>query len=269
MTRLSGKVAVVTGAASGIGATTAELLASEGASVVLADIDADAAEELAATIRDRGYDAIAVAFDLGDERSISSLIEQTVAITGGIDVLHNNAAATALASTRDLLIADTGVDVWDDTLRINARGTLLAIKAVVPHMLARGGGSIINTSSGASLAGDLGHCAYGASKAAINAITMYAATEYGKQSIRVNAVAPGLIVTPASQSSGHSEAMATIMLDNHLTPRLGEPMDVAYAVLYLASDESSFVTGQIISVDGGLSAHQPYFSELLAQAREG
>ena len=112
--------------------------------------------------------------------------------------------------------------------------------------------------------GDFAPAAYGASKAAINSITRYAATEYGKQGIRVNAIAPGLILTEATKASGHAEHLLPIMLDNMLTPRAGEPLDIAYMVLYLASDESAYVTGQVLSVDGGLGAHQPYVAEMRA-----
>src|SRR4051794_12872382 len=155
MNRVSGKVAIVTGAASGIGAATAELLASEGARVVVADLDGEGAERQALHIRELGHDAISIAFDLGNEASIAALIDGTVEHFGGLDVLHNNAAATRLAATEDSLIADARGAVWDETMRINVRGTLLATKLAVPHMLARGGGSIINTSSGAAELGDL------------------------------------------------------------------------------------------------------------------
>lgn len=264
MGRVDGKVAIVTGAASGIGAATAELLAREGAKVVVADVDADGGRAQAERILADGYQAMAIQFDLGDEGSIQSLVDETVSALGGIDVLHNNAAATRLAGTEDVVIEETRAAVWDETFRINVRGTALMIKAVVPHMLARGGGSIINMSSGAGAAGAVGHPAYGASKAAINAVTKYAATEFGKRGVRVNAIAPGLIVTEASRASGHADALQEIMLANKLTPRLGTPTDIAYAVLYLASDESGYVTGQVIDVDGGSLAHQPYFSEMAA-----
>ncbi len=264
MGRVAGKVAIVSGAASGIGAATAAVLAAEGARVVVADIDAAGAERQAALIASRGHEAVAIAFDLGDETSIASLIEQAVATFGGLDIVHNNAAATTLAATRDGLISAADPSVWDETMRINTRGTMLATKLAVPHMIARGGGSIINMSSGASLAGDLGHPAYAASKAAINAITMYAATEFGKLGVRVNAIAPGLIVTEATLESGHAEALFDVMLANHLTPRLGQPLDIANAVLFLASDESTFITGQVICVDGGVLSHMPYYSEMRA-----
>jgi NAD(P)-dependent dehydrogenase (short-subunit alcohol dehydrogenase family) len=264
MGRVDGKVAIVTGAASGIGAATAQLLAEHGARVVVADMNLGGAEAHAAHIRSLGHEAVAMAFDLGDEASIASLIERTVAELGGLDVLHNNAAATQLAAHSDGPVSAAEATVWDDTMRINARGTALAIKLAAPHMIERGGGSIINTSSGASLLGDLGHAAYGASKAAINAITMYAATELGKQGIRVNAIAPGLILTDATVASGHAEALLPIMISNAMTTRVGVPLDIAYMVLFLASDESTFVTGQVICVDGGMMAHQPYISELRA-----
>jgi NAD(P)-dependent dehydrogenase (short-subunit alcohol dehydrogenase family) len=265
MARLDGKVAIVTGAASGIGAATAEVLAREGAKVVVADLDGDRARSHAERITADGHDAVGSAFDLGDPASIEELVGSVVSTCGGIDVLHNNAAATHLAATRDSPILQADPEVWDETFRINVRGTVLMIKAVVPYMLERGGGSIINTSSGAGAAGDLGHTAYGASKAAINAITLYAATQFGKLGVRVNAIAPGLVETSASATSGHTGPLRDIMLSNHLTPRLGTPLDIANAVLFLASDESSFVTGQIMGVDGGILSHAPYYSELMAQ----
>jgi NAD(P)-dependent dehydrogenase (short-subunit alcohol dehydrogenase family) len=266
MGRIDGKVAVVTGAASGIGAATAEVLAREGAKVVVADLNADGARSHAERISADGHEAVGIAFDLGDPASIEELIGSVVSRFGRIDVLHNNAAATHLAATRDSPILQADPEVWDDTLRINVRGTALMIKAVVPHMIERGGGSIINTSSGAGAAGDLSHTAYGASKAAINAITLYAATQFGKQGVRVNAIAPGLIETSATATSGHTGPLRDIMLANHLTPRLGTPIDIANAVLFLASDESSFVTGQIMGVDGGVLSHAPYYSEFMAQS---
>ena len=264
MGRVQGKIAIVTGAASGIGAATAQLLAEHGARVVVADLDAEKAEAHAASLRAAGHDAIAIGFDLGDEDSIAALIERTVAEFGGLDILHNNAAAVMLAAQEDGPIGAAKASVWDDTMRINARGTALAIKHAAPHMVARGGGSIINTSSGAGLLGDLGHAAYGASKAAINAITMYAATEFGKQGVRVNAIAPGLIVIPGKKTSDHSGSLLDIIVANMLTTRAGAPLDIAYMVLYLASDESEYVTGQVLCVDGGMAAHQPYISEMRA-----
>jgi NAD(P)-dependent dehydrogenase (short-subunit alcohol dehydrogenase family) len=266
MDRLRGKVAIVTGAASGIGAATAEVLAEEGARVVVADLNEDGAHQQAERLVAAGHDVTAARFDLGDEQSIAALVSHTLDAFGSLDVLHNNAAATHLAATRDLPIAAADPAVWDETMRINVRGTMLATKLAAPHLIAGGGGSIINTASGSGLTGDLSNPAYGASKAAIISLTQYAATQYGKQGLRVNAIAPGLIVTPATAESGHSQRLGDIMLRNTLLPRLGAPRDVAYLVLFLASDESGFVTGQILGVDGGMHAHAAYYSDFMALA---
>jgi NAD(P)-dependent dehydrogenase (short-subunit alcohol dehydrogenase family) len=261
MGRLNEKVAVVTGAASGIGAVTAERLAAEGAHTVVADLDLDGAKAVAELIRTAGGSAVAVAVDLGDIESVRAMVESAVGTFGGVDILHNNAAATQLAAKRDLPVAEADPAVWDETLRINLRGTMLAIQAAVPHLVARGGGSIINTSSGAGLAGDLSHPAYGASKAALINLTQYVATQHGKQGVRCNAIAPGFIVTAASAGSAHGAIQET-MLRHHLTPRLGRPEDIASAVVFLASDEAAFITGQTLCVDGGLLAHQPYVADM-------
>ena len=166
----------------------------------------------------------------------------------------------SLSSTVDAAVEAVDVSVWDDTMRINLRGTMLASRYAIPLMRARGGGSIINTSSGAAQAGALGYSAYGVCKAGIEALTRYVAAQHGKEGIRCNAIAPGLIVTPAT--IGHyAGPVGEMMLSHHLTPRLGKPEDVAHAVVYLASDEAAFVTGQIINVDGGLLSHQPYYAD--------
>ncbi|MEW2044189.1 glucose 1-dehydrogenase [Streptomyces sp. NPDC005476] len=261
MGRLEGKIAVVTGAAGGIGAATARRLAAEGAHTVAADLDSDGAEAVVREIRAAGGSATAVPVDLGDVESVRAMVAAAVETYGGLDVLHNNAAATHLAARRDLAVLEADPAVWDETLRINLRGTMVAVQAAVPHLIARGGGSVINTSSGAGLAGDLRNPAYGASKAALLNLTQYVATQYGKQGVRCNAIAPGFIVTPASTGSAHG-AIWEAMLRHHLTPRLGRPEDVAAAVVFLASDESAFITGHTLRVDGGLLAHQPYVADL-------
>src|SRR3954452_12822491 len=196
--RLAGRSAIVTGAAGGIGRATALCLASHGASVVVADLNADGAATTVSTIQERGGRAIAIVTDVGVESSIRSMIEQSVAEFGRLDVLHNNAAALGA----DLLRRDLGVDamdldVWNQTMKVNLAGPMLASKYAIPHMISGGGGSIINTSSGASLAGDTRLTAYGVSKGGLNTLTAYIATQYGKQGIRCNAIAPGLILTEA------------------------------------------------------------------------
>lgn len=258
MGRLDGKIAIITGAASGIGQATARRVAAEGARTVVADLNGAGAKEVADAITAAGGEAIAVTADLGDITSVRAMVEAAVTAYGGLDILHNNAAATRLAATEDLPVSAADPAVWDTTMQVNLRGALVAIQAAVPHMIARGGGSVINTASGAGLAGDLGHPAYGASKAALVSLTRYVATEFGKQGIRCNAISPGFIVIPGKPGR---EAVAATMLRHSLTPRLGTPDDVAALAVFLASDESAFITGQNICVDGGMLAHQPYVAD--------
>jgi NAD(P)-dependent dehydrogenase (short-subunit alcohol dehydrogenase family) len=258
MGRLDGKIAIITGAASGIGRATAQRVAAEGARTVVADLDAAGAREVAGKISAAGGLATAVQMDLGDAASVRAMVDSAVAAYGGLDILHNNAAATHLAATKDLPVSAADPDVWDETMRINLRGTMVAIQAAVPHMIARGGGSVINTASGSGLTGDLRNPAYGASKAALVNLSRYVATEFGKQGVRCNAVSPGFIAI--GEKPGR-EAVHATMLRHALTPRLGRPEDVAAMVVFLASDESAFITGQNVCVDGGMLAHQPYVAD--------
>ena len=258
MGRLDGKIAIITGAASGIGQATARRVAAEGARTVVADLNGAGAMQVADAITAAGGEAIAVGADLGDNESVRAMVEAALTAYGGLDILHNNAAATRLAAAEDLPVSAADPAVWDTTMRVNLRGALVAIQAAVPHMIARGGGSVINTASGAGLAGDLGHPAYGASKAALISLTRYVATEFGKHGIRCNAISPGFIVIPGKPGR---KAVAATMLRHCLTSRLGAPDDIAALVVFLASDESAFITGQNICVDGGMLAHQPYVAD--------
>jgi NAD(P)-dependent dehydrogenase (short-subunit alcohol dehydrogenase family) len=256
--RLDGKIAIITGAASGIGRATARRVAAEGARTVVADLNDAGAKRVAEEIVAAAGEAMAVRADLGDNDSVRAMIEAAVTAYGGLDILHNNAAATHLAATKDLPVSAADPDVWDDTMRINLRGTMVAIQAAVPHMIARGGGSVVNTASGSGLTGDLRNPAYGASKAALISLTRYTATEFGKQGVRCNAISPGFIVI--GEKPGREVVNAT-MLRHALTPRLGRPDDIAAMVVFLASDESAFITGQNICVDGGMLAHQPFLAD--------
>jgi NAD(P)-dependent dehydrogenase (short-subunit alcohol dehydrogenase family) len=262
--RLAGKIAIVTGAASGIGATTAETFARAGAQVVVADINLEAAEAQAAKIRAAGFEARALRVDLGEPESIRALIADTVTACGGLDVLHNNAAATQLSSTRDTDVEHMDTEVWDALMRINLRGTMLAIQSAIPEMRKRGRGAIINTSSGSSLAGAGSFTAYAVTKAGINVLTEYVAVQHGKEGIRCNAICPGLIVTPSTASTyAAAGGPGELMLRHHLTARLGKPEDVAGMALFLASDDAEFVTGQVICVDGGASAVHPFNADMM------
>ena len=260
--RVTGKVALVTGAGGGIGAACARALAREGAAVAVADIDLAAAQRQAETIVAEGGRAIALQVDMGDEASVTAMVEATVEQLGGLDILHNNAADTRLSSTRDMPVEKVDTEVWDAIMRVNLRGSMIASRAAIPHLRKRGG-AIVNTSSGASLSGSLSHSAYSASKAAINSLTQSLATQHGKEGIRCNAIAPGLIVTPSTKDTYAKSDIGEVMLRHHLTPRLGRPEDIAAAVVFLASDDAGFITGQVICVDGGMLAHQPYVADFM------
>jgi len=262
--RVVGKVAVITGSASGIGRATAELFAAEGASVVIADLDGDGAERVAVGIRAAGGRAIAQQTDIAVEADVARMVEAAVGEFGDLHVLHNNAAMTAAhehAQDADLLTMS--VDFWDRSFSVNLRGAMLASKHAIPVMIAGGGGAIVNTSTNQSLAGDLSQFAYSAAKAGVNALTRSIATAYGRRGIRCNTVAPGFIATAATGEAVSAE-MADAIVSNNLIPRAGQATDLAHAVLYLASDEASFVTGQLISIDGGQLSHLPHYAYLNA-----
>jgi NAD(P)-dependent dehydrogenase (short-subunit alcohol dehydrogenase family) len=253
---LRGRVAIVTGAGGegGIGECTARLLAEAGARVVLADLtDSKLAKTTAALIND-GLDVAHCHTDIADERSVASLIRFTQQKYGRLDILDNNAASQGQAEDRE--VTSMPVELWDHIMAVNARGTMLACKHALPLMLAGGGGSIINISSGTSTAGDFFATAYAASKGAINTLTRYVATQYGPRGIRCNALVLGLIATPVLKAT-MPEPLREIFRDNKLCARLGEPRDVAEMVVFLASDRSLYITGQLLPVDGGFYAHTP------------
>jgi NAD(P)-dependent dehydrogenase (short-subunit alcohol dehydrogenase family) len=258
--RLAGKSAIVTGGASGIGAATVRRLVDEGAKVTIGDVDAAAAEALA---KELGDSAQGIEFDAGDVSSVERLVTEAVKWSGRLDILHNNAAIMAPEHIgQDTNPVDIDFDVWDRTFDVNVRGYLAGIKHAIPHMIDSGGGSIIMTASGSALRGDLSNIAYGASKGALITLTKYVATIYGKQGIRCNAINPGLIRTEGGKRNV-TGPLVEIMERNTLTPRLGQPEDIAACVAYLASDDAAFVTGAIIDVDGGMLCHMPYMSDVL------
>jgi NAD(P)-dependent dehydrogenase (short-subunit alcohol dehydrogenase family) len=251
---LAGKVAIVTGAAAGIGAETARLLAQCGANVVLAGPAGERLTATAAALRGAGLQAVSYAVDIADEASVQALIAFTVKTFGGLHILDNNAAATALAGDGDVM--SMSVEVWDRIMGVNARGTMLMCKHALPAMIESGGGSIINISSGTSTAGDMQFTAYAASKGAINTLTRYIATQYGHKNIRCNALALGLVRTEALEA-GLPAPFQTLFAAHNLPGRIGEPRDIAEMVLFLASDRSPWITGQVLPVDGGFFAHVP------------
>jgi NAD(P)-dependent dehydrogenase (short-subunit alcohol dehydrogenase family) len=253
--RLQGKVAIVTGGAGGIGAATARAMASEGASVVIVDIDAARAEQVAQGIAASNGTAFSVSADLSEETGVEAAIRATVTRYGRLDVLHNNAAMTdSDFLSRDTQVTDLSLEVWERTMAVNLRSQMLMCKHAIPDMVRDGGGSIINMSSGASLKGDRTRTAYGVSKAGVNTLTMYVAASHGKQGVRANTIVPGLIVTDAVRAHLTDRMLAGLGRAT-LTPYVGEPEDVANLVVFLASDESRYITGQMIAIDGGMSAH--------------
>jgi NAD(P)-dependent dehydrogenase (short-subunit alcohol dehydrogenase family) len=281
---LAGKVAIVTGGAGGIGVATVAALAAAGASVILADLPdvlaglpavpaglADTASGLADTASGLANTASGTlggpdsrvadcAVDVSSEDSVRSLIRFAADTFGGIDIVVNNAALIA-AIPRDHDVVTMPVELWDEVMAVNLRGPMLLCKHAVPFMIERGGGSVINMASGQGLSGDRTMVAYGSSKGGLIALTRFVAAAYGDHGVRCNAVAPGLIKTPALEADMPEPVQAMIRKHN-LLPRLGDPQDVASIVTFLASPAASFITGQIISVDGGFLAHLPSMAVL-------
>ena len=258
--RLEGKVAIVTGGASGIGAATARRLVAEGARVAIGDVNGLRAESVAADI---GSAAAGIQFDAGDVESVKLLVDRAVERFGRLDILHNNAAIMAPEVIgRDTNPVDIDFAVWDKTMEVNLRGYLAGCKYAIPHMIESGGGSIILTASGSGVFGDLSNVAYGTSKAGIIGLNRYIATIYGSAGIRCNAINPGLIRTEGGKGNV-PDAMLPIMQRNTLVPRLGMAEDIAATVAFLASDDAAFITGISINVDGGLTCHAPYMSDFL------
>lgn len=250
MGRVTGKVALITGGAAGIGQETARTLAREGAQVVIADLNAEGAAQ---TAHDIGSSATSVFFDATEPESIEAMVQFTVERHGRVDILHNNAALVGPdAWTKDLTVLDTSIDMWDRAFATNVRSIFVACKYAIPHMIEGGGGSIINMASIGGLRGGRALTAYGTTKAAVIGLTRYVAAQHGKQGVRCNAIAPGVIQT--QQLLDAVPDLPTRALATVATPRVGLPSDVAQLVLYLASDESAFVTGETYRIDGGSMA---------------
>lgn len=251
---LSGKVAIVTGASSGIGRATAALFAREGASVVLAGRRRAALDELVGEIRAQGGCATALAGDVADEDFAETLVERATSEFGGVDVALNNAATLG-----DLAVPLTDLprSKWEDTLATNLTSAFLGAKHQIPAMLKRGGGSLIFTSSFVGYTVGFPQMApYAASKAALIGLTRALAAEYGARNVRVNALLPGGTDTPMTRTfAGTPDAVASVK-NLHALKRLAEPEEIAKSALYLASDLSSFTTGTALLADGGVSINR-------------
>jgi NAD(P)-dependent dehydrogenase (short-subunit alcohol dehydrogenase family) len=250
--RLEGKVCVITGAGSGIGRASALLFAREAGRVVVADVDRAGADETVKEIREGGGSASVVIADVADPASAQRLVDETVKAEGRIDVLFNNAGISGVGTAHE-----TSVELWDKVMAVNVRGVFLVSKFAVPYMMAKRRGSIINMSSTIAEIGLAQRASYAASKGAILALTRAMQVDYAPFGIRVNAVLPGTIHTPfvekyLRESYPNREDGLNAIRKRQLTAELGKPEDVASAALFLASDESSFVMGSGLFVDGGV-----------------
>jgi NAD(P)-dependent dehydrogenase (short-subunit alcohol dehydrogenase family) len=258
--RLDGKVAIITGSGGGQGAAAARLFAAEGASVVVSDVKSEDARGVVAGIEEAGGTSTFVECDVSSGEQVEALVQAAVAQYGGIDVLYNNAGIWLLAGgdprwgETDGPSPKLAENVWDRTVDINLKGTYLCCRFAIPHMIERGGGSIINVASvGVFKGGGGASDAYTASKGGIFSITKTLACEHGPYGIRVNALAPGPIHTPMTPFLG-AEGIEKWARRNIPMGRIGQPEDVAKAALFLASDDSQWVSGSTLFVDGGYSA---------------
>jgi NAD(P)-dependent dehydrogenase (short-subunit alcohol dehydrogenase family) len=247
MGRVRGKVAIVTGGAKGIGRATATLLAREGARVIIADIDEAAGK---ATVRRIGRAAHFLRHDVRSEADWRSLVDQVMTRHRRIDVLVNNAGIYLIKP-----VADTTVEELEEIMAVNVRGVFLGMKHLAPLMARRKQGSIVNLSSMDGIVGSEGHTAYGASKGAVRTMTKDVAVEYARKGVRVNSIHPAYIRTGMARYGAHKEGKTLEGLGAEFPiGRIGEPIDVAYGVLFLASDESRYVTGAELAIDGAATA---------------
>ncbi|HZQ99033.1 MAG TPA: glucose 1-dehydrogenase [Chloroflexota bacterium] len=271
MARLAGKVALITGAAQGIGKGTALLFAKEGARVAVIDVDVPHGEETVAQIKADGGDAFFLECDVAVEANIQRMVEETVRRYGKLDVLFNNAYWNKPGTVVELDSAD-----WDRALNVMCKAVYLGCKYAIPEMVKAGGGSIITTASVHGLLAAAKGAAYETAKAAVINLMREVAVDFGHQGIRANAICPGWIVTEKGEARVR-ENPESVTRAEHLYPahRPGRPIDIAYGALYLASDESSFVTGTALVIDGGLTCQlqdsliyrmEPYYRELYGRS---
>lgn len=256
MGKLDRKVSLITGAASGIGAATARLFAAEGATVIIADLDEANGRLLAEEI---GASSTFYKVDVSEPGEVESMVRFAVDRFGRLDVLHNNIATAGSVAP----VGDMSIEAWSRAIAVSLSGVFYGMRFALPRMVTQGGGAIINTASVSGLAADYMLGAYNAAKAGVINLTRTAAIEYARKNIRVNAVCPGSVATPPLlRALGEGEGRR-LLEDHHPIGRLGLPDEIARVVLFLASDDSSFMTRSIVVVDGGISAHTGFFGHPL------
>jgi NAD(P)-dependent dehydrogenase (short-subunit alcohol dehydrogenase family) len=248
MGQLDGKVVVVSGGASDIGRATALRLASEGAAVAIGDVSLDGAAAVADEVTAAGGQALGLVCDVRREESVADLVRAAAETFGGVDCVDHNAAWSHPRLDSDATGVEIGV--WDRTIEITTRGALLLARQAIPFMAQRGGGSIVTISSGTSTIGESVRVAYGVSKAALNQLTRHLAVRYGREGIRANAIAPGFILTATAAANVPDDVQQRLAAANPLR-RLGTPDDIARVVVFLCSDASNYLNGQVLHVDGG------------------
>ena len=248
--RLEGKVAIISGGARGMGAAEAKLFAREGAKVIICDVLEDEGRQTEAEINEVGGDAVFVKLDVTSQDEWENAVNTAIERFGKLDILVNNAGIIVQSTIEDMT-----VELWDKVMDVNAKGVFLGTKTAIPHMKGAGGGSIVNISSISGIVGqDNVNAGYNASKGAVRIFTKAAAVQYAKENIRVNSIHPGPIATPMTAEGRADPERVALTLDRTPLGRYGEPEEVANAVLFLASDEASYVTGSEIVVDGGYTA---------------
>jgi NAD(P)-dependent dehydrogenase (short-subunit alcohol dehydrogenase family) len=253
--KLAGKTAVVTGAGSGIGRAAAVLFAREGAAVAVVDLNAEAAKDTAGEIAASGGSALPVVANVADRLQVTSAFEQIRNEYRHVDVLYNNAGVNSAGS-----VIDATEDDWDRSFAVNAKGTFLCSQAAAPGMVAAGGGSIINQGSVAALAGIANFASYCAAKGAVVALTRSMSVDLAPRGVRVNVICPGTVYTPLmepmlrARGGGDMAAGLALTVAKYPIGRLGTPEDIAAVALFLASDDSSFMTGSVVTADGGMTS---------------
>jgi meso-butanediol dehydrogenase / (S,S)-butanediol dehydrogenase / diacetyl reductase len=256
MSKLENKVSLITGAASGIGAATAKLFAAEGATVIVVDIDESNGRRVAEEI---GARAIFHKANVSEPLEVEAMVKLAVDRFGRLDVLHNNVATAGAVAP----VGDMPIEAWQRAIAVSLSGVFYGMRFALPQMVAQGGGVIVNTASVSGLAADYMLGAYNAAKAGVINLTRTAAIEYARKNIRVNAVCPGSVATPPLlRAIGEGEGRR-LLEDHHPVGRIGLPEEIARVVLFLAGEDSSFMTGSIVLADGGISAHTGFFGHPL------